>query len=149
MSTKHPGEIAAGLAALSRDDRARILAEAKRMRAEEIDKLLRSAGRGLVRLGSALAQPITAAIRATGLPRRIALARLWRGEFLRVRAELEANSGRELMADLRLTRSEIPEIAAEAADRRVAAFVRAHPEHRREAHRWRGRQAVGVGHAGA
>ena len=74
------------------------------------------------------------------------LALLRRRAFRKVSAELESYAERELMADLRLNRSAIPAIAAEAADQRVAALVRSHPEHRRawECH---GRQA-GAGYAG-
>jgi hypothetical protein len=68
------------------------------------------------------------------------LALLRHREFLKVSAELESYSERELMADLRLNRSAIPAIAAEAADQRVAALVQSHPEHRR-AWEWHGRQA--------
>jgi hypothetical protein len=66
--------------------------------------------------------------------------------FRKVSAELESYSERELMADLRLNRSAIPAIAAEAADQRVAALVRSHPEYRR-AWEWHSRQA-GAGYAG-
>jgi hypothetical protein len=51
------------------------------------------------------------------------LALIRRRAFLKASAELESYSERELMADLRLNRSAIPAIAAEAADQRVAAFV--------------------------
>ena len=141
MRPEHPGEIAAGLAALSHRDRARILGEARLMRDEEIARLLRAAGRGLARLAGALARPITAAAGATGLPERIGLALLWRREFRKVRAELGCYSERELTADLRLSRSEIPAIAAEAADERVAA-----PGRRGAAWRSRGHEA-GITHA--
>ncbi len=74
------------------------------------------------------------------------LALLRRRAFHKVSAELESHAERELMADLRLNRSAIPALAADAADQRVAALVRSHPEHRRawEGH---GRQA-GAGYAG-
>ena len=49
MSTRHPGEIAAGLAALSHAEIARIVRRARRMRAEAIAALFRSAGRGIAR----------------------------------------------------------------------------------------------------
>ncbi len=67
--------------------------------------------------------------------KRLQLAVAWRREFHRVRAELATYSERELAADLRLNLSDIPSIAAEAADERVAAFVRAHPGYR---HAWAG-----------
>ena len=74
------------------------------------------------------------------------LALLRRRAFRKVSAEFESYAERELMADLRLNRSAIPAIAAEAADQRVAALVRSHPEDRR-AWEWHGRQA-GAGYTG-
>jgi hypothetical protein len=62
--------------------------------------------------------------------KHLKLALLRRRAFRRVRAELENYSERELMADLRLNRSAIPDLAAEAADQQLAAFVRSHPEYR-------------------
>ena len=109
---------------VSREDIARYIKEGRRLRNEEIDKLLRSAGRGLARLAHALAEPVVAAARATGIPARVELALVRRREFVKVRAELRTYAGRELMADLRLAPSEIPEVAAEAADLRAYAFVR-------------------------
>ena len=69
--------------------------------------------------------------------KRVELALIRRREYRRLRAELESYSERELSADLRLSRSDIPEVAAEAADQRVAAFVRARPEYREA---WEGRR---------
>ena len=54
------------------------------------------------------------------LVRRIERQRLWRAQFERTRQELEAYSDDELVADLRLNRSDIPQVAAEAADRWLA-----------------------------
>ena len=48
------------------------------------------------------------------LSQRIGLALLRRRECRRVRAELETYSERELNADLRLNRSDIPDLAAQA-----------------------------------
>jgi hypothetical protein len=48
------------------------------------------------------------------LSKRIGLALLRRRECRRVRAELETYPERELNADLRLNRSDIPDLAAEA-----------------------------------
>jgi uncharacterized protein YjiS (DUF1127 family) len=141
MRSGHPDGIAAGLAALSHRDRARILGEARRMRAEAIAGLLRAAGRGLARLAGVPARPIVSAVGAMGLPERIGLALLWRREFRRVRAELDRYSERELTADLRLSPSEVPAIAAEAADEYVAASGR-----RGAAWRSRGHEA-GITHA--
>jgi uncharacterized protein YjiS (DUF1127 family) len=72
------------------------------------------------------------------------LAVLWRREFNRVRSELSSYSERELSADLRLNRSDIPAIAAEAADEGVTAFVRSHPAYRGTPV-WRGGLAATAG----
>jgi uncharacterized protein YjiS (DUF1127 family) len=61
----------------------------------------------------------------------IKLALLWRREYRRARAELESASERELGADLRLNRSDVPDVAAETADERLAALLRDRPGHRR------------------
>ena len=75
MDIKHtdnaPG---AGLPVITRRDIDRFVLEGKRLRAQEGDKLGRAAGRGLARLGRALAAPVTAAAEAAGLTRRIGLA---------------------------------------------------------------------------
>jgi hypothetical protein len=142
MSTKHTHEVlATELPRITRHDLARFVNKGRRMRDEESDKLFRSLGRGMARLSSALAQPITAAIRATGLSQRIALTRLWRREFRKARAELESYSERELRSDLRINRSDISEIAAEAAEQSVEAFVRSHPEYRK-VRGWRSRREL-------
>ncbi len=142
MSTKHTHEVlATELPRMIRDDLARFAEKGRRVGDAEIDKLCHSMGRGMVRLGSALALPITVAIGATGLPQRIALALLWRREFRKARAELETYSERELESDLRINRSDIPEIAAEAADQSVAAIVRSRPEFRK-VRGWRGRREL-------
>lgn len=72
---------------------------------------------------------------------QLQLALIWRREHHRVRAELASYSDRELSADLRLHRSDIPGIAGEAADAKVAAFVRSHPDYR-GAMAWRSGHAV-------
>jgi uncharacterized protein YjiS (DUF1127 family) len=118
---------AAALAAVprvSRGDIDRYAAEGRRLREEEVTKLLRHAGRGLAALAHALAAPLAAAIDATGLPERVEAALAGRREFRRVRRELAAYSERELMADLRLVPSEIRDVAAEAAAMRAAEFAR-------------------------
>lgn len=92
--------------------------EARRLRAET-----------LAQLGRALARRLA----ATELGKSIALSRLRRREHARVTRELESYSPQELMADLRLTHSEINDIAADSAERAVATFVRAHPDYRRAA----------------
>ena len=58
MGRKHPGEIAAGLAAFSHRDRVRIAKEAGRIRAEAMTELIRSVGRGIVRAGRAVVAPL-------------------------------------------------------------------------------------------
>ncbi len=70
------------------------------------------------------------------------LALVWRREYRRVLAELATYSDRELATDLRLHASDTPGIAAEAADQRVAAFVRNNPIYR-GALAWRGQAAPG------
>lgn len=62
--------------------------------------------------------------------RSLELAWLRHGEYRKARAELDSYSERQLNSDLRLNRSDIPDIAAEAADARVAEFVRANPQYR-------------------
>lgn len=62
------------------------------------------------------------------LVRRIERQRMWRAQFERTKKELEAYSDDELVADLRLNRSDIPQVAAEAADRWLAELERT--EHR-------------------
>lgn len=104
--------------------------EARRLRAETISEFGRALSRRLA---------------ATELGKSLTLFRLRRYEQARVTRELESYSPQELMADLRLTRSEIGELAAESADRAVDAFVRAHPEYRRAAG-W-GAYGSGVAHA--
>ena len=69
----------------------------------------------------------------TDLGRSLKLRLLWRSAFRQARAELRAYSPRELMADLRLSPSNIDDLAAEAADDKVAAFVAANPAYRRVA----------------
>jgi hypothetical protein len=46
--------------------------------------------------------------------------------FRAVLAELESHSDRELMNDLRLTRADLPRLAYEEAERRVATCVHRH-----------------------
>lgn len=44
---------------ITRRDRARFVKEARRLRAAELDRLFRAAGRGVARLGRALSAPLT------------------------------------------------------------------------------------------
>jgi hypothetical protein len=76
--------------------------------------------------------------------RHLQLAILWRRAFNRVRTEFSSYSERELAADLRLSASDVPAIAAEAADQEVAAFVRSHPAYR-GVPVWRGGLAASAG----
>ena len=141
-----PTPAAVELPRVSRQDIARYVKEGRRLRNAEIDKLARKAGRGLARLGQALAEPVLAAARVTGLSEQAGLARVRRREYLRVRAELLTYSDRELLTDLRLVPSEIGDVAAEAAAMRADEFARGRPG-RREALGWRSRPA-GAGYAG-
>lgn len=43
---------------ITRRDRAQFVKEARRLRAAEVDRLFRAAGRGIVRLGRALSAPL-------------------------------------------------------------------------------------------
>jgi uncharacterized protein YjiS (DUF1127 family) len=71
-----------------------------------------------------LAGPMMRRVAATEPYRRMELARIRRREFLRLRTQLDSYSDRELMADLRLTRSEIEDVAADGAQRLVDTVVR-------------------------
>ncbi len=63
MSTIHRYSAqSAELPEIRRHDRARYVAEARRLRAEQIDRLLAAAGSGLARLGHALISPINRAL---------------------------------------------------------------------------------------
>lgn len=77
---------------------------------------------------------VGAAVEGTDFGRRLNLELVWRRAYRRVRAELATYSPQELMADLRLNRSDIDSIAAEGADEQVARFVAAHPAYRRVGH---------------
>ncbi len=85
-----------------------IIEDARLMRAQAQAKLLRSVGRGIARLG----RPLASAIGGLGLAGRLTQALQQRCAFLKTRTELETYSARELAADLRLNRSDIPELAA-------------------------------------
>ncbi len=87
---------------------ARIVKDARLMRAQTQAELLRSAGRGIARLG----RPVASAIGGLGLTVRLRQSLQQRRAYLKTRAELETYSARELAADLRLNRSDIPEFAA-------------------------------------
>ena len=65
-TTPTPAPFAAELPEITRADIARFVKEGRRRRAEETDKLFRSAGRGIVRLGRALATPLAASRPAQG-----------------------------------------------------------------------------------
>ena len=138
--------VAVELPRVSRGDIARYVKEGRRLRDAEIAKLARKAGRGLASLGHALAEPVLAAARVTGLSGRVELALVRRREFRKVRAELDTYSARELLTDLRLVPSEIGQVAAEAAAMRADEHARGR-HRRRQAYGWRSRSA-GAGYAG-
>jgi uncharacterized protein YjiS (DUF1127 family) len=100
------------LRSVSSAEIAQIIKNARRMRAEAQAELLRSAGRGIARLGRAIGGPLASAIGGLGLTTRLRQALKQRRAYLKTRAELETYSARELAADLRLSRSDIPEFAA-------------------------------------
>ena len=108
-------------------DLERYIEDAHRLRAETMASLWRSLGQGL----ADLFRPAVQAALETGPGRRVRLELEWRRAYRRMRAELATYSDRELMADLRLARSEIDGIAAEGADERLAAYVAANPSLRR------------------
>ncbi|MCC2665625.1 MAG: hypothetical protein K0R41_2046 [Geminicoccaceae bacterium] len=87
---------------------AQIIKDARLMRAQAQAELLRSAGRGIARLG----RPVASAIGGLDLTVRLRQGLQQRRAYLKTRAELETYSARELAADLRLNRSDIPELAA-------------------------------------
>jgi uncharacterized protein YjiS (DUF1127 family) len=58
---------------------------------------------------------------------RIQISLAWRREYRRVHAELDSYTQREMKADLGLNRSDIPAIAAMAADQHIDRFVRPQP----------------------
>jgi hypothetical protein len=58
-----PDHFGIELPEITRRDRTRFVKEARRLRAEETAKLFSSLGRGLARLGRALATPLAAALR--------------------------------------------------------------------------------------
>jgi hypothetical protein len=121
----------------TREERRRILREAYRLRAEARARVFGWPLRALARL----ARRAAAAIAATELGKRAALACLYRQEFEAARSGLDSYTDRELARDLLFPRSEIDAIAAEEAKRRVAQFVREHPEYRQAARHGRGRRA--------
>lgn len=84
------------------------------------------------RIGSFVGQ-LRAGIESTAAGRALALELLWRRAYRRVHAELGSYSDRELMADLRLSRGDVHDIAVEGADEAVAEFVASHPVYRRAA----------------
>ena len=72
MSTEHTDEArGTGLPVITRRDIDRFVLEGRCLRAREIDRLLRSAGRGLARLARALGRPLAPAIRGPGSTARM------------------------------------------------------------------------------
>ena len=120
----------------------RLMAEAHRARDEAVADLLRRAWRGVHQTVGALVGPVAQRIVASETFRRLELARLRRREFLQLRRQLASYSDRELMADLRLVRSEIDDVAADGAQRLVDSIAR--NGRQRQSVAWSG-EAVGVG----
>ena len=94
---------------LSRAELARLIKEAEAMRAEAGARLLRKAGHGIIGMGRAVGRPLASG--AMDLTSRIRLAWQRQRAYRKARAELETYSDRELAADLRLNRADIPEFA--------------------------------------
>jgi uncharacterized protein YjiS (DUF1127 family) len=107
----------------------RYVEEARRLRAETMAAFWRGIGQGVAEL----LQPITRAAADSALGRRVRLQLVWRRAYRQMRAELATYSDRELMTDLRLTRAEIDDVAAEGADERLSAHIAADPALRRAA----------------
>jgi uncharacterized protein YjiS (DUF1127 family) len=116
--------------AYSPPDFDRILADARRLHAETMAGFGRAVGHKLAEL----ARRATTAVADTGIGRSVAQKRAWRAAYRDMYAQLNSYSDRELLADLRLSRSEIHDIAAEAADDRVAQMAQA--RHRDRATAW-------------
>jgi uncharacterized protein YjiS (DUF1127 family) len=102
----------------------RIVADAHRARDAAVADLLRKAGSGIAAWAHSLAAPVIGWVASSETFRRYELARIRRAEHVRLRAQLESYSDRELMADLRLVRSEIDDVAAEGAQRLVDSVAR-------------------------
>lgn len=117
----------------------RLIADAHRARDEAVANLLRKAGSGIAASARSVAAPIVGWIVASEQFQRLELARIRRREFLRLRAQLESYSDRELMADLRLVRSEIDDVAVEGAQRLVDTVAR--DRRYRRATAWQGQTA--------
>ena len=101
----------------------RYMAEAQRLRGETLAAGWRWLGRKIVDL----ARPAKQALLDSPLGRRARVELVWRRAYRQTRTELESYSDREFEADLRRSRSDIGEIAAEAADELVAAYIAAEP----------------------
>lgn len=110
-------------------DLERYVEEARRLRAETMAAIWRSVATG----AADLVRPALLAARDSAPGRWLRLELVWRRAYRRLRSELGSYSERELMSDLRLTRAEIDEVAAEGADERLHAYVAADPALRRSA----------------
>lgn len=83
---------------------------------------------------SRLVEQALARLGFSELSRRHRLGEVRRAAYGRARAELDSYSDRDLYQDLRIDRAQIHDLAVEEAELAVAAFVRAHPEHRDTSH---------------
>lgn len=102
----------------------RLIADAHRARDEAVANLLRKAGGSIAAMVRGVVAPVASRIAASEPYRQFQLSRMRRREYQRLRTQLESYSDRELMADLRLVRSEIDEVAAEGAQRLVETVAR-------------------------
>jgi uncharacterized protein YjiS (DUF1127 family) len=100
------------------------MAAAHRARDAAVANLLSKAGSSIAAVFRSLAHPVMERAAASELYQRWELARIRRQEFSRLRTQLDSYSDRELMADLRLTRSEIEDVAAEGAQQLVDSVAR-------------------------
>ena len=123
------GERKTATRAYQPQDLERYREEARRLRAETLTAIWRAVATG----ASELVRPAVLAARESGVGRWLRLELVWRRAYRQLRTELGSYSERELMSDLRLTRAEIDEVAAEGADERVHAYLAADPALRRSA----------------
>ena len=109
-------------------------------RADAIADSVIGASRGFAAVLRWVAAPFGAATAG----KAATLRRVHREAYERVVAELGAYSDRELNADLRIGRSQVPELAEAEAARRVAQFVRRNPDYREALQGFGGRFADGL-----
>lgn len=126
-SLERMSERKTGTLAYQPRDLERYQEEARRLRAETMAAIWRSLATG----AADVVRPAAVAARDSALGRWLRLELVWRRAYRQLRTELGSYSERELMSDLRLTRAEIDEVAADGADERLHAYIAADPALRR------------------